>query len=363
MPTRYLANNHGMALVITLFVVALVTVLVLEYHFDASVEIDLAANFASDVQAYHLALSGVHFARALLLRDDPQADGPEDLWYRLGVFPACFPPQQLLTFAGEAESGPLPTESAEEIVDTSSNGQGCVILRIVDEQSKLPINALMPTGGNHDTWLSIFEQFFESFEIDQDILNALVDWVDDDEDPRDIGGAENAHYQGLENPYTAPDGPMRALGDLRLVRGFDYEILAKLLKVPPERIADEDLGSNDYLAAYPPGQETKVNLNTASDEVLLALFDGLEGGSGNTADLVEEIKAKRQETQFEALNEVNELVSDSAVSSQLAQVAAVKSTYFRVESIGKVGRIKKIAVAVVKRDQQDTTTPVYFKVK
>jgi len=32
--------EQGLALVMTLFVVALVTVLVLEYHFDAAVEID-----------------------------------------------------------------------------------------------------------------------------------------------------------------------------------------------------------------------------------------------------------------------------------------------------------------------------------
>jgi hypothetical protein len=68
-----------MALVITLFVVALVTVLVLEYYFDASVELDMAANYASDAQAYSLALSGVNMAQALLLRDDREVDGPEDL--------------------------------------------------------------------------------------------------------------------------------------------------------------------------------------------------------------------------------------------------------------------------------------------
>ena len=64
-----------MALVMTLFVVALVTVLVLEYHFDASVEIDLATNYASDVQAYHLALAGVRFAQALLQQAPLNAPG------------------------------------------------------------------------------------------------------------------------------------------------------------------------------------------------------------------------------------------------------------------------------------------------
>src|SRR5438034_8644486 len=96
---RSLGNEQGIALVITLFVVALVAVLVLEYHFDATVELDLAANYANDVQAYHLALSGVHFAQALLQQDNAKSDGPENAWYQLGLMPACFAPQQLLALA------------------------------------------------------------------------------------------------------------------------------------------------------------------------------------------------------------------------------------------------------------------------
>ena len=96
---RSLGNEQGLALVITLFVVALVAVLVLEYHFDASVELDLAANYANDVQAYHLALAGVHFAQALLQQDNSKSDGPESKWYQLGLVPACFAPQQLLALA------------------------------------------------------------------------------------------------------------------------------------------------------------------------------------------------------------------------------------------------------------------------
>src|ERR1041384_7672130 len=89
---RYRGQEQGLALVLTLFVVALVTILVLEYHFDASVDIDLAINYSSDVQAYHLALAGVRFAQALLERDSSTADGPDSSWYKLGLVPACFAP-------------------------------------------------------------------------------------------------------------------------------------------------------------------------------------------------------------------------------------------------------------------------------
>src|ERR1051325_7256598 len=109
----YRGQERGLALVMTLFVVAVVTVLVLEYHFDASVEIDLAMNYASDVQAYHLALAGVRFAQALLERDSPQDDGPDDSWYKLGLVPACFSPQQLLELATAGLGEGLPTEGRD----------------------------------------------------------------------------------------------------------------------------------------------------------------------------------------------------------------------------------------------------------
>src|SRR5712691_3884395 len=115
---QYRGHERGLALVMTLFVVALVTVLVLEYHFDASVEIDLATNYASDVQAYHLALAGVRFAQALLERDDPKVDGPDDSWYKLGLVPACFSPQQLLELATAGLGEGLPTEGLDTKAST-----------------------------------------------------------------------------------------------------------------------------------------------------------------------------------------------------------------------------------------------------
>src|SRR5215813_395385 len=159
---RYLGQERGLALVLTLFVVALVTVLVLEYHFDSSVEIDLAMNYAGDVQAYHLALAGVRFAQALLQQAPKDSNGPDDTWYKLGLVPACFSPQQLLELATAGLGDGLLTEgrdaktalsqrAADHHVEAiSQEGAGCVSLRITDEDSKLPINALRPPNGDEN---------------------------------------------------------------------------------------------------------------------------------------------------------------------------------------------------------------------
>jgi type II secretory pathway component PulK len=406
----------------TLFVVALVTVLVLEYHFDAAVEIDLAANYAGDVQAYHLAMAGLRFAQALLQRDDPKADGPDDSWYKLGLLPACFSPQQLLELAtaglGEgaateergtrtAVDSRLADQSGEDI---GQGGPGCVIVRITDENSKLPINALMPPQEGAPppaVWVNVFQRFFESFKIDPEIVDALIDWIDPDDNPRGTGGAETSYYQSLPVPYVAPNGPMRTPGELHQVKGLhDPETLAQLFPgATPEAVADLDLGSNNYLTPFgaeqtqagtatggqtgaPAGTQTgtparapagvpavnqavKVNVNTAPLEILKALLAGVRADRSNVEGVAEEIIEKRQEKQLARLDEA---VQDGNLRRALSGVADVKSTYFRIESVGVVGLVQKKIVAVLKRGAQQANavnranpasqmTLLYFKVE
>jgi type II secretory pathway component PulK len=403
------------ALVMTLFVVALVTVLVLEYHFDASVEIDLAMNYANDVQAYHLALAGVRFAQALLQQAPKDTNGPEDTWYKLGLVPACFSPQQLLELATAGLGDGLPAEGRDaktalsqrvadhRVEEIGQGGEGCVILQIADEDSKLPINALMPPNGDDDqpppeTWRSVFQRFFESFKIDPEVVDALADWLDTGDNPRGTGGAETSYYQRLPIPYAPPNGPMRTPGELRLVKGLDdVETLAKLFPgATLEAVADLDLGSNKYLTPFgaeptqtgtqtgtrtgsqanpqTSTQTAKVNVNTAYPEVLRALIAGVQTGGqttrSNAEGVVEEIVAKRQEKKLKNLNEVVQ----GADLTALGRVADVKSTHFRIESVGVVGIVQKKIVAVLKRDAQQANranltnqahqmTMLYFKVE
>jgi type II secretory pathway component PulK len=406
----------------TLFVVALVTILVLEYHFDATVEMDLAANYAGDVQAYHLAMAGLRFAQALLQRDDPKADGPDDSWYKLGLLPACFSPQQLIELATAGLGGGASTEeratrtaadaqvAGQPSADIGQGGPGCVSLRITDENSKLPINALIPPNEGAPppaVWVNVFQRFFESFKIDPEIVDALIDWIDPDDNPRGTSGAETSYYQSLPVPYVAPNGRMRTPGELRQVKGLnDAETLAQLFPgATPEAVADLDLGSNPYLTPFgaeqtpagtpagtpsgrqagtpsgrqagtPAGTQTgnqaaKVNVNTASLEILKALLAGVRSDRSNVEGVAEEIIEKRQEKQ---LTKLDEAVQDGNLRRALSSVADVKSTYFRIESVGVVGLVQKKVVAVLKRGSQQASTAnpadtagqmtmLYFKVE
>ena len=101
-------------------------------------------------------------------------------------------------------------------------------------------------------WVSIFQRFFESFKIDPEVVDALIDWLDTGDNPRGTGGAEKSYYQSLPIPYAPPNGPMRTPGEFRLVKGLDdVETLAKLFPgATLEAVADLDLGSNNYLTPF-----------------------------------------------------------------------------------------------------------------
>jgi type II secretory pathway component PulK len=395
----------------------------LEYHFDATVELDLATNYSEDVQAYYLAMAGVNFARAVLQQDDSSSDGAGDIWFRVGLVPVCVSPQQLLGLGATAgENGLLSTsgippastserssERSTEEEETEHRDTGCVSLRIVDEAGKLPINALQPAGttANADpdqTWQEIFLKFFEGFGIAGDTIEALVDWLDTDDEPRGSGGAENSYYEGLKTPYRAHNGPMFSAGELRLIRGFTAETIAKLFPEKVEAaVADLDMGNNPYLTPYggetivppPPGtpdgrgrrdrnqqqqqqeqQQTggagnpgtaKVNLNTAEQEVLQIVFaalaqESLESMKATVNDFIaERDKKELDEEHFKNLNEALNAIPGGAPNG-LGDVAGVNSTHFRVEATGKVGDIAKRVIAILKRDGS-TVSMISFKIE
>lgn len=376
-------DERGAALVITLFIVALVTILVLEYHFDATVEEELADNYASEMQAYYLALAGLNFARAVLQKDTNGYDAADEPWAMLAGF-GCVSPQQLLALArevGEAqETGEVPifeSEAARAVEATAATAEAptsCVRLSIVDEARKLPINALVEPDGCtiNETWGRIFERFFEDFKMTEDdpkdAVNALIDWIDtscQNPDGALPGGAEDDYYKSLKIPYTTQDRPMQVPGELRLVRHFTCETLAKLFPGKEcKDVADLDLGSNGFLTPYGGGPgEARVNINTTSEAVLRALTPD----DTCVEDILNRhgIGFESQVLKVEPVLNPNEICNGTLEEN----VVDVRSTYFRIESQGEIGGlVKKKIIAVLTRQGQSTQPGsgpplVYFKVE
>ena len=92
---------------------------------------------------------------------------------------------------------------------------------ITPETSKLNIN--VATDAQIEQLLAPILAGLE-IENPQQLINALLDWRDADEDPRD-GGAENDYYNTLEPPYMVKNGPLDTVEEILIIKGFNAAIL------------------------------------------------------------------------------------------------------------------------------------------
>ena len=214
-------------------------------------------------------------------------------------------------------------------------------------EERLPINALMPVALPDnasealteeaermlEAWEVVFETLFIQSGIDSRLLDALTGWLED-------------------------NGPMRTVRELSLVPGFDPESLNKLS--PLVTVYGSPRLDGDKLE-YP-----KVNVNTASREVLYAIIDGVADGAGDVTGYVDDIMVLREDNllQSRQIESTSELQSylPTEVQAVFDKFATVQGTYFTVTSVARVEDIEKTVVAVL-RSGDDGDEPIYFKVE
>src|SRR5690606_30705693 len=94
---------------------------------------------------------------------------------------------------------------------------GSLQVKVVDMSGRLQVNSLVQKSGGdgnntEDEIRRIFLELLQSgfFPVEdeteaQSIVDALVDWIDEDDDESDFG-AESGYYQSLKIPYNARNG-------------------------------------------------------------------------------------------------------------------------------------------------------------
>lgn len=91
-----------------------------------------------------------------------------------------------------------------------------------DESTRINLNALMAVeasteNGGRDLLMALPG-------MSEEIADAILDWIDDDDDPREFG-AELDHYSGVIPPYAPKNGSLDTVEELLLVRGVTPELL------------------------------------------------------------------------------------------------------------------------------------------
>jgi general secretion pathway protein K len=281
-----------------------------------------AANLSNSVIGGCVARSGFHFALAVLFEDtlSNDFDSLHESW---------------------ADSEALSSDAASLFEDA---GFG---IEIIDHSGKVNINRLVfkEAGEENEKFdemqQDVVTQLLKSEELDLeedevgDIVNAIKDWIDSDDEVTEEGGfgAESAYYLGLNNPYSCRNAPFETLEELRLVKGVTPEIFSEISK---------------YLTVY-GDKEGKINVNTADKYLLKALSEDIHDEEADTMIKYREeadIDDLRDEYWYQkALNTQEELIYPDLVTT--------KSTYFEIKATGSKGGMGKKIRCIVERKEKN----------
>ncbi len=273
-------DRRGIALVIVMATVAILSTSVIEFAYQTNVNLFIAANARDEFKASYMARSGMNLAILLLdfqfeLEKDPligrfMRNSNFQLYPMINLFLTPFSTGQLTTPVGGIN---LNGGGA-----TGFGGfHGSFEVEVEPEEGKLNLNAFSK-GSNQGqmTWLCLLfngeqnEDLFDS-EIGEsdgirrsELVGNIADWVDPDKTkallsefcvPEGAGnGDEGAAYSRADVDYEPKNARFTTIEELRLVEGVNDAVF--------ERFADS-------FTVYPVD---KVNLNLANFLVLQSLL-------------------------------------------------------------------------------------------
>ena len=211
---QHLYKQRGMALMVTLWICVLLSVIVSSFSFSSRTEMIQTRALLDRVQARYAAQAGVHMAVYQLSHRDRE-----------------------LVWQGDGRLYSAPFEQAD------------LEIRIHNDSGKLNLNRV-----DADT----LHRLLTSLNLQQPVqplVDRILDWRDRDHDPR-LEGAEDDAYRAAGYAYGAKDAPFQTLDELQQVMGIDYNLYRRLAPA---------------LTLY--SSRTRPNLSVAPRAVLLSLPD------------------------------------------------------------------------------------------
>ncbi|MEI6644908.1 MAG: hypothetical protein WCP12_02585 [bacterium] len=365
----------GSALIIAIWTVALLSMLVLSFSFDAILEGRIATYVRHRQRVNYLTQSGIAIAEMLLEKQrkvsaTSAATDEEDRW----------------------KAPALRIKRGQTAIIDEPLGDGIIHIEIIPEESRWNINKLCnsaqsavaknntatPIPGQYDlVWEQIFKTAGVPEEMIPDMIDCWNDWTDLDSIISGRNGAEDEYYK-LEAdpktgepriPYTARNGPVDTIDELRLIKGFVPAILDGGILNPEEKRPDQQIfvrGIKELFTTYGDG---KINVNAAPREVLMtipdmdditagAIIEEREGrgmGGGTRPASVNSSKSSKTKTATGSANEEEDFsfktVGDfmsrvPGIPTSIQQFVTVNSSVFRLNIEGRSAGISHRIIAI-----------------
>lgn len=225
-------NLSGVALVMVLWILVLLTMIVTEFTFATRMEFEVALNYNERTQSYYYAQAGINAAIAEMMK----AEGR--LMYYNGQ------DEDLVFHKKRKDNNELERPPRRSI----NFGNGGFRYSIKDESGKLDLNALTePNNARHARYLN---DMLERAGVDEETLAVIrqsaYDWRDAD-DAEKPEGAEDDWYetnydlQGYDKPYLAKNSAFDSVAEFAMVRGVSQALLYG--GAIPKEIRDRQTGT------------------------------------------------------------------------------------------------------------------------
>jgi general secretion pathway protein K len=235
-----------------------------------------------------------------------------------------------------------------------SRGQGG--LSVKDHSGRIQVNSLLKKHEDawqadevqKKVWLNLLssEEFELTEEEAENIIEAIVDWIDEDDDVFGFGGAESSYYQSLENPYSPRNGPMEFVEELLLIKGITSELFYG---------TEEVAGLVDLVTPW--GRDGKININTADPLLLMALSDQID------LDMVDGMMNFRELAERDLSDPgwyKNALPGDVTIPPELITTA---SSFFEISTDVVLEDMSRKVRGMIARGPGSRTELVYWKIE
>ena len=324
-------SQRGVVLIVVLAMVALLTVILVEFAYESRIGLHIADNDYRSTQALNCADAGISIASVLLREYDARDETKADI-------------RQMLSGSTKIRVG-----------------AGYCTLSFEEEAGKININAFRTrTGGiEADRVKQLLRLIYHMNQdrkdrepISYSLVAAMIDWVDADDAPtllpsieRENKGAEKDYYESLPRPYTCKNAPYDTLDEVVLVKGMTRELFEGERGDPEPGRPKRD-GMRRYLTIYGDG---KIDINHAPPRVIQSLSEQIDDA---LARKIIEYRNARPFTRVSDILEVEGMTREIYSLIRRCITTSPNPRYYRVTATGVAEDFTR-RVQVVMRKSSD----------
>ncbi|HEX7662966.1 MAG TPA: type II secretion system protein GspK [Polyangiaceae bacterium] len=285
------AKERGVALIMVLGAIAVLTVMLADFQDETSTELSAAISDRDTVQAEFAAKSAINLTRLLLATEPTIRAVITPLFAFLGKKPPQLPVWEFTDrFLGPFNDKEASKSFASDLGMDLNNGKNLGLpegehfdLDVVDEDAKIDLNL----GASNDIahireaqelmalmapiqYNPLFEKPDARGTVHDrlTICAAIIDWADTDEqlfncnvqaNGQQSGGVEDAYYQLLPKPYRRKNAPFDSFEEVHMVRGMSEDFWSTFVDPEPDK------PEKRVMTVWGQGA---INVNTANAQTL-----------------------------------------------------------------------------------------------